>query len=123
VPASAKTHNVKTESKQPDSVLSFYKRVLNLRREEPAFREGKYVGLNESDANVVSYLRQSGDETVLVVVNMSGTKQQPSFDLSKQGLAGAKSKVLAKNATSAADGELKTITLDPYGVYVAKIVK
>jgi alpha-glucosidase len=123
VPASAKTHNVETESKQADSVLSFYKRVLKLRREEPAFREGKYVGLNESDANVVSYLRQSGDETILVVVNMSGTKQQPSFDLSKQGLAGAKSKVLAKNATSAADGELKTITLDPYGVYVAKIVK
>jgi hypothetical protein len=31
---------------KPDSVLSFYKRVLKLRRDEPAFREGKYVGLN-----------------------------------------------------------------------------
>ena len=79
--------------------------------------------MNESDANVVSYLRQFGNETILVVVNMSATKQQPSFDLSKQGLAGAESKVLAKNAASAADGELKTITLEPYGVYIAKIVK
>jgi hypothetical protein len=26
----------------PDSVLSFYKHVLKLRRDEPAFREGKY---------------------------------------------------------------------------------
>jgi alpha-glucosidase len=58
VPPSAKTHNVETESKEPDSVLSFYKRVLKLRRGEPAFREGKYVGLNESDPNVMSYLRQ-----------------------------------------------------------------
>jgi alpha-glucosidase len=83
----AKTHNVETESKEPDSVLSFYKHVLKLRRGEPAFREGKYVGLNESDPNVMSYLRQSGDETLLVVLNMSATKQQPSFDLSKQGWA------------------------------------
>jgi len=123
VPPSAKTHNVETESKEPDSVLTFYKRVLKLRREEPAFREGKYMGLNESDPNVVSYLRQSGDETILVVVNMSGSKQQPSFDLSGQGLAGAKSKILAKNAVSAVDGELKTVNLEPYGVYIAKIVK
>jgi alpha-glucosidase len=122
VPASAKTHNVETESKEPDSVLSFYKRVLKLRRDEPAFGEGKYVGLNESDPNVMSYLRQSGDETILVVLNMSATKQQPSFDLSKQGLAGAKSTVLVKNAASAADGELKTVTLDPYGLYIAKLV-
>ena len=122
VPASAKTHNVETESKEPDSVLSFYKRVLKLRCDEPAFREGKYVGLNESDPNVMSYLRQSDDETILVVLNMSATKQQASFDLSKQGLAGAKSTVLAKNATSAADGKLKTVTLDPYGVYIAKLV-
>jgi hypothetical protein len=70
----------------------------------------------------MSYLRQSGDETILVVLNMSATKQQPSFDLSKQGLAGAKSTVLVKNAASAADGELKTVTLDAYGVYIAKLV-
>lgn len=123
VPPSAKTHNVETESKEPDPVLTFYKRVLKLRREEPAFREGRYIGLNESDPNVVSYLRQSDDETILVVVNMSGTKQQPSFDLSGQGLAGTKSRVLAKNAASVVDGELKTVNLEPYGVYIAKIVK
>jgi glycosidase len=50
---------------KPDSVLSFYKRVLKLRRDERAFRVGKYVGLNGSDPNVISYLRQSGDETIL----------------------------------------------------------
>jgi glycosidase len=104
-------------------VLSFYKRVLKLRHEEPAFREGKYIALNESDHNVLSYLRQSDDETILVVLNMSATKQQSSFDLSKQGLPGAKGAVLLKNAASAPDGELKNLTLEPYGVYIAKITK
>ncbi len=123
VPTSAKTHNVETESKEPDSVLSFYKRVLKLRHEESAFREGKYIALNESDPNVLSYLRQSGDETILVVLNMSGTRQKASFDLSKQGLAGAKSTMLAKNAAAASDGELKAISLEPYGVYIGRITK
>jgi alpha-glucosidase len=121
VPLSAKTRNVETESKEPDSVLSFYKRVLKLRGEESAFREGKYVALNESDPNVLSYLRQSGDETILVVLNMSATKQQPSFNLSKQGLTAGKSQTLAKNAASAPDGELKMVTLEAYGVYIGKI--
>jgi alpha-glucosidase len=123
VPPSAKTHNVGTESQEPDSVLSFYKRVLKLRSEESALREGKYLALNESDPNVLSYLRQSGDETILVVLNMSATKQQPSFDLSKQDLTAAKSQPLAKNAASAPHGELKSVTLEPYGVYIAKITK
>ena len=123
VPLSAKTHNVETESKEPDSVLSFYKRVLELRREEPALREGKYIALNESDPNVLSYLRQSAKETILVVLNMSATRQQPNFDLTKQGFAAANSKTLAKNAAARPDGELKTVTLEPYGVYLGKITK
>ncbi len=123
VPPSAKTHNVETESKEPDSVLSFYKRVLKLRHDEAAFRDGKYFALNEADPNVLSYLRQSGDDTILVVLNMSATRQQANFDLSKQGLAAAKSKMLAQNGATAPDGELKTIALEPYGVYIAKIVK
>jgi alpha-glucosidase len=123
VPPSAKMHNVETESNEPDSVLSFYKRLLKLRAEESAFREGNYVALNESDPNVLSYLRQSGDETILVVLNMSATRQQKGFDLSKQGFAAAKSKTLAKNAATAPDGELKTVTLEPYGVYIGKITK
>ena len=123
VPESAKTHNVETESRSSDSVLSFYKRVLKLRHEESALREGKYIALNESDPHVMSYLRQSGDETILVVLNMSAAKQQPSFDLNKQGLAGARSKTLARNAATTTDGELKTVTLEPYGVYIGKISK
>jgi len=123
VPASAKTHNVETESKEANSVLSFYKRVLKLRHEETAFREGKYIALNESDPNVLSYLRQSDGETILVVLNMSATKQEPRFDLSKQGFTTAKSKVLVENAASAPDGVLQNVALEPYGVYIGKITK
>jgi hypothetical protein len=46
---------------------------------------------------------------------MSATKQRPS--LTEQAGWRARSTVLAKNAAGAADGELKTVTLDPYGAY------
>src|SRR6202522_3902745 len=85
VPASYKTHNVASELDNPDSVLQFYRRLLALRHHEPALLDGDYVALNEDNSNVLSYLRRYKNETVLVVLNMSHSKQQISFDLSAQG--------------------------------------
>jgi len=57
VPSSYKTHNVATESKDPNSVLEFYRKVLAQRHTNPVLLEGNYTALNEDDANVLSYLR------------------------------------------------------------------
>ncbi|HTZ48767.1 MAG TPA: alpha-glucosidase [Verrucomicrobiae bacterium] len=121
IPASAKTHNVAVESKNPHSILSFYKDVLALRKSEAAFREGTYIPLNESDPNVMSYLRRSQGGTVLVVLNFSPTAQNVSFDLSAQGFTNAKVKELLQNAASVPDGTLKNVQLEPYGVYIGRV--
>ncbi|HKB54209.1 MAG TPA: alpha-glucosidase, partial [Ramlibacter sp.] len=118
VPASAATHNVAAESGDPNSVLNVYKAVLQLRHENAAVREGRYVPLNESDPNVMSYLRQAGDTAVLVVVNMSDSARTASFDLAPQGLAGATAEPLI---TSAASGNLSAVKLEPYGVFIAGV--
>ena len=47
VPPSYKTHNVATESKDPDSILNFYKSVLALRHTNHALLDGNYVALND----------------------------------------------------------------------------
>jgi alpha-glucosidase len=121
IPESAKTYNVAVESKDPHSILSFYRQVLALRKSEAAFLEGAYVALNESDPNVMSYLRKSKGETILVVLNFSNTAQNPSFDLSKEGFTNAKVKGLLQNAASVPDGVLKTVQLDAYGVYIGRV--
>jgi alpha-glucosidase len=123
VPSSAQTHNVEFEHKDPNSVLSFYRRLLLLRREEPPLREGNYVALNNSDANVLSYLRQYKNNTVLVVLNISATKQQPNFDLTKQGLASAQANTMLASGATAPAGTFKSVSLEPYGVYIAKLTK
>ena len=85
VPASYKTHNVASELKDPDSVLSVYKKVLALRHTNAALLDGSYTALNEDDPNVLSYLRSYKGKAVLVVLNMSDAPRTVKFDLAKHG--------------------------------------
>jgi alpha-glucosidase len=119
VPPTFKTHNVADESKDTDSVLNFYKKVLKLRHTNRALLDGAYVPQNRNDQNVLSYLRAYKDQTVLVALNMSGAEQKVSFDLSKGGFTSAKS--LVATAKSSATGAV--VTLEPYGVFIGQLVK
>ena len=124
VPASFKTHNVEAELKDPDSILQFYRHVLTLRREDPALREGEYIPLNEDQPSVVSYLRRYQNQAVLVVLNMSGTNQKVSFDLAKQGFSGNKATTLLTTLSSRPqEVQLLDVSLEPFAVYIAKVVK
>jgi alpha-glucosidase len=123
VPPSYKTHNVATELKDPNSILSFYKQVLTLRHTTHALLDGEYIALNENDPNVLSYLRKYKDETVLVALNMSPGAQKVSFDLSSQGLAGAKATTLVTSMTQSPQATLSDLSLEPFGVYIASISK
>jgi alpha-glucosidase len=119
VPPTYKTHNVADESKDPDSVLSFYKKVLKLRHTSRALLDGNYIPLNENDQNVLSYLRVYKTQAVLVALNMSGAERKVSFELSKNGFTSAKA--LAATAKASAIGNV--VTLDPYGVFIGELAK
>ena len=124
IPPSYKTRNVAGELKDPDSVLQFYRHALALRHQNAALRDGQYVPLIDNDQNVLSYLRRYKDEAVLVVLNMSGSEQKVSFDLSPQGLGSARPATLITTMSSRPqDVQLSQITLEPFGVYIAKIAK
>ena len=52
----------------------FYKVMIPLRESSPALRHGELVWIHNSDeAHVVTYLRRSPEETVLVAVNLANT--------------------------------------------------
>jgi alpha-glucosidase len=120
VPDSYKTHNVASELKDPDSILSFYKQVLALRHQNKALLDGDYTALNENDPHVMSYLRKYKDQAVLVVLNMSAEPQKASFDLSAQGFASAKPKTLVTTMKSNVDS-ISELSLEPFAVYIAEI--
>jgi alpha-glucosidase len=110
---------VADESKDPNSILAFYRRVLQIRRTNPALANGDYVPINENNQNVLSYLRVSRDQAVLVALNMSGTSQKMSFSTNSNGFTSAKSLVATgKSATNGA-----VVILDAYGVFIGQLSK
>jgi alpha-glucosidase len=121
VPPSYKAHNVATESKDPNSVLSMYKKVLALRHTNEALLDGSYTALNEDDANVMSYLRSYKGKAVLVALNMSNAPKKASFNLAEKGFGSATLKSLVATPKSSAKG--MDVSLEPYGVFIGAVVR
>jgi alpha-glucosidase len=121
VPSSYTTHNVATELKEPDSVLSFYQKLLALRHQNRALLDGEYIALNQDDPNVLSFLRKYKDEAVLVVLNMSGTPQTVTFNSAPQGYALKGKALLATDSALSAEQTLTPLSLQPFGVYIASL--
>jgi alpha-glucosidase len=123
VPLSYKTVNVASELKDPSSVLQVYKSLLALRHQNRALLDGDYVALNESDPNVLSYLRRYKNEAVLVVLNMSSQPQRVSFDLGLQGFAVQSASTLFTTMGAGSKVSLSHLSLEPFSVYVGAVSK
>jgi alpha-glucosidase len=72
LPADAATRNVARQRSDPGSVLSFYRRLLDLRRRSPALQRGSWRRLRTSAPGTLAYLRRAGDEAALIVVAFTG---------------------------------------------------
>jgi alpha-glucosidase len=124
IPASYKSHNVATELKDPNSILVFYQRLLRLRHTNPCLLDGDYVGLNEEDPNVMSYLRRYKDKAVLVVINMSGASQKARFRLASQGFSSSKVKTLLTTMSDTQENvNMSEVSLAPFSVYIGEVAE
>jgi len=121
VPASAQTHNVETEAKDPDSMLNFYRKLLAMRHNEPTLLEGDYFPLNNDDPNVLAYLRRYKGEATLVVLNMSATPQKVGFDLAPAGFATPKLTESLNNAHAKTAAGADGLSMQPFGMFIAKV--
>jgi alpha-glucosidase len=63
------TVNVQAERSDPGSMLTLYRRLLALRRDEPALSIGSYVPLGVA-GDVLAYERRAGSDAYLVVLNL-----------------------------------------------------
>ena len=68
------------------SMLSLYRRLLQLRRGSSALRQGAYASLTSAPDGVFAYLRTTSDEQLLVALNM--TSDPVRFAATPQGAGG-----------------------------------
>ncbi|MBR0576231.1 alpha-glucosidase [Proteiniclasticum sp. BAD-10] len=71
--------NVEDEEKKENSLLDFYRKLTALRQEYPALRQGSFKSLLRSHPQVMVYLREIGEQRLLVALNLSGKKTTLTF--------------------------------------------
>jgi len=76
------TVNVENQERSPSSLLWWMRRRLHLRHAHSAFRRGTTRFLMADNTRVLAFLRDDGQEAVLVVANLSAYPQSAEFDLS-----------------------------------------
>ena len=54
------------------SILNLYRRLLHLRRTEPALKHGDYSAIDPFPTGCLGYRRSTGDDTVVVALNVDG---------------------------------------------------
>jgi alpha-glucosidase len=124
VPPSSAECNVNAESHAPNSILSFYKRLLSLRRTEPALRNGSYVPLDRENPFVLSYLRKDSGkgDAILVVLNMSAEPRTVRLDLAAQGVEEISAKhLIAAPEIGSQSTVLAHFTIPAFGVFVGRV--
>ncbi len=124
VPANYKTINVQAELADPDSLLNWHKKLIAMRRDNPALHDGGIVMLDIDNPNVLSYVRTApaGKPAVVVSLNMTAEPQTVSLDLTKAGVNGSRTAtLLASDPALNSASSVKGVTLPPFASWVASV--
>jgi alpha-amylase len=74
-------HTVADQTADPNSLLSLYRTLIQLRNQHAALRVGTYMQVSSNSSKVLAFLRQSKGETLLVILNL-GNDPQTDYGLS-----------------------------------------
>ncbi len=73
--------NVESQKRSPHSLLSWMKRIIHVRKSSRVLSRGSIEFLKPSNHRVLAYVRQLGEEKILVVNNLSKSAQAVELDL------------------------------------------
>lgn len=98
-----KSVNESAEEKDPNSCLTYFRKIIKLRKDNPILVYGKYTLLDKDNPDVYAYTRELDGKKLLVLLNFKSTiaKANTGIDISK-------AKVLLGNySNSSKDGKLQ----------------
>jgi maltose alpha-D-glucosyltransferase/alpha-amylase len=73
--------NVEAQLRDPSSLLSWTKRMLAVRKTSQAFGRGTRRFLRPGNRKILAYLRESGEDSILCVANLSRSAQPVELNL------------------------------------------
>lgn len=75
-----KSINVENEKDDKDSILSFYKKLITIRKENTVISAGN-ISFIDTNENIIAYKRSLGERKILVFCNMSNKDESLDIDL------------------------------------------
>jgi alpha-glucosidase len=113
--------NVKDQQHNPNSLLNYYKRLLQVRKHSPALIEGEYIPLNDTAKDYFSFVRKSAEQTVLVILNFSEKKLELDFSRAKE-IKGHNLHILFSSAErSLTTKPPRGLIISPFEVFIAEV--
>lgn len=106
------TINVAAQEKDPNSVLNYFRKIVQLRKDNEVLVYGKYTLLDKKNPNVYAYTRALNGTTFLILLNF--TNQPATYRI---GVDMKEAKLLIDNYTSPLKGNL----LQPYEAAVYRL--
>jgi alpha-glucosidase len=113
--------NVRDQQHNPNSLLNYYKHILQVRKNSNALIEGEYVPLDVTAKDYFAFLRKSKQQSVLVILNFSERKLKLDFSRTR-GIKGHNLQILFSSAE-----RLKTtkppqgLSINPFEVFIAEV--
>jgi oligo-1,6-glucosidase len=113
-----KTVNAAAQERDPASVLNYFRKVVQLRKENPVLVYGKYTLLDRNNPDVYAYTREGSGRKLLVLLNFSAKNAQAdvAFDLK-----GASIMVCNYRDVPGREGGKAGIELRPYEAVVYQV--
>jgi len=115
--------NVRDQEHNPSSLLNYYKRLLQVRKDSPALIEGEYIPVNNTAKDYFSFLRQSQEQTVLVVLNFSEKKPDLDFSRTKEIRSHNLSILFSSAERSLSTKPPRGLVINPFEVFIAEVQK
>ncbi|HUH06235.1 MAG TPA: maltose alpha-D-glucosyltransferase [Egibacteraceae bacterium] len=108
--------NVEAQQRNPNSLLHWVRNLVNIRQQHPVLGTGTFEALSTSNAKVLAFLRQDGQDTILIVANLAATAQPVELDL--QRFDGWQPQEMLGGTPFPPIGQLPyLLTLAPHGFY------
>ncbi len=112
--------NVLDQDKNPSSLLHYYKHLLRIRKESPALKEGEYLPLHDESGEYFAFLRQSAEQTVLVVLNFSDSTLEMDFSNIKE-IKAEKMRSIFSSAERRTGEITPKFKVSPFEVFIAEV--
>ena len=111
IPENYRVINAQTEEKDPDSILHYYRKLVQLRKDTPVIAEGGIRFLDTGNDRVLAYERSLEDRILTVICSFSGDSEAIGKELAERTGAG---KILIGNYECSDVPQGAEGTLRPY---------